>query len=145
MRSIRRIRFAVLAAVSLVLVSPGPSLASATERYYVLIFGSQSQPKLLRYTHTWATFIRAVGEGSDPNGYTLYHHTISWLPQTLEVRVWAPFPEPGVNLDLYETLRAVAMSDQRASGLHFSSGAPARPVKFVSVWISATPERVAGL
>lgn len=115
MSSLRRIRFAVLAAVSLVLVAPGPSWASATERYYVLIFGSQSQPKQLRYTHTWATFIRAVGEGQDPSGATLYHHTISWLPQTLEVRVWAPFPEPGVNLDLYETLGAVAASDQRVT------------------------------
>jgi hypothetical protein len=115
MRSIRRIGVAALAVVFLVLVASGPSSASATERYYVLIFGSQSQPKRLRYTHTWATFIRAVGEGSDPNGYTLYHHTISWLPQTLEVRVWAPFPEPGVNLDLYETLRAVATSDQRVT------------------------------
>ena len=35
-------------------------------------------------------------------------HTISWLPQTLEVRVWSPLPEPGVNLDLYQTLDAVS-------------------------------------
>ena len=115
MRSIRRIRFAVLAPVFLILVSPAKSSASATGRCYVLIFGSQSQPKQLRYTHTWATFIRAVGEGPDPNGYTLDHHTISWLPQSLEVRVWSPFPEPGVNLDLYESLRAVATTDQRVT------------------------------
>ena len=36
------------------------------ERYYAMIFGSQSSPKLLRYTHTWATFVRVVGEGDDP-------------------------------------------------------------------------------
>jgi hypothetical protein len=59
------------------------------EFYDAMIFGSQSQPKLLQYTHTWATFIRAVGEGPDPNNYTIYQHTISWLPQPLDVRIWS--------------------------------------------------------
>jgi hypothetical protein len=77
------------------------------EFYFVMIFGSQSSPKLLQYTHTWATFIRAVGEGPDANNYTLYQHTISWLPQSLDVRTWTLLPEPGVNLDLYQTLDAV--------------------------------------
>ena len=45
-----------------------------------MIFGSQSKPKLLRYTHTWATFVRAVGEGPDLNTYSLELSTISWLP-----------------------------------------------------------------
>jgi hypothetical protein len=81
--------------------------ARGEERHYALIFGSQSSPKLLRYTHTWATFIRVSGEGADPSGYTVYQHTISWLPRTLDVRVWARNPEPGVNLDLYQTLDAV--------------------------------------
>lgn len=89
--------------------------ADAAERYYVAVFGSQSHPKLLRYTHTWATFVRAVGEGEDPNNWTLCQHTISWLPQTLDVRVWNPFPEPGVNLDLYQTLGAVAAHNERVT------------------------------
>ena len=55
-----------------------------------MIFGSQSNPKQLRYTHTWATYVRAVGEGPDPTQYALEAHTISWLPQTLVVRVWRP-------------------------------------------------------
>jgi hypothetical protein len=79
----------------------------ADEYYYVMIFGSQSKPKLLQYTHTWATFIRAVGEGPDANNYALYQHTISWLPQSLDVRTWTILPEPGVNLDLYQTLDTV--------------------------------------
>jgi hypothetical protein len=79
----------------------------AGEFYYVLIFGSESHPKLLRYTHTWATFVRAVGEGPDPAGYALEVHTISWLPRTLEVNVLSPWPEPGVNLDLYQTIGAM--------------------------------------
>ena len=81
--------------------------ARGEEFYYVMIFGSQSSPKLLQYTHTWATFIRAVGEGPDANNYALYQHTISWLPQSLDVRTWSLLPEPGVNLDLYRTLEAV--------------------------------------
>jgi hypothetical protein len=84
-----------------------PMQAQAAERYYALIFGSQSSPKLLRYTHTWATFVRVVGEGDDPSGYQVYQHTISWLPATLVIRTWSPVPEPGVNLDLYATLDAV--------------------------------------
>jgi hypothetical protein len=51
--------------------------------------------------------IRAVGEGPDPRTYSLQVHTISWLPQSLEIHVWRPCPEPGVNLDLYQTLEAV--------------------------------------
>jgi hypothetical protein len=85
--------------------SSGP--ARGGERYYSMIFGSQSSPKLLRYTHTWATFIRVVGEGDDPSGYQVYQHTISWLPASLDVRTWALLPERGVNLDLYATLEAV--------------------------------------
>jgi hypothetical protein len=81
--------------------------AQGDEFYYVMIFGSQSKPKLLQYTHTWATFIRAVGEGPDANSYALEQHTISWLPQSLDVRTWTLIPEPGVNLDLYRTLDAV--------------------------------------
>jgi hypothetical protein len=81
--------------------------ARGEERYFSMVFGSQSSPKRLRYTHTWATFIRVVGEGDDPRGYQVYQHTISWLPSSLEVRTLAPLPEQGVNLDLYATLDAV--------------------------------------
>lgn len=82
--------------------------ARGEEFDYVLIFGSQSSPKLLQYTHTWATFVRAVGEGPDADNYALYQHTISWLPGSLDVRTWTLLPEPGVNLDLYRTLDAVS-------------------------------------
>lgn len=86
--------------------------ASADEYYFAMVFGSQSHPKRLKYTHTWATFIRAVGEGPDLNTYALQVHTISWLPQTLDIHVLRPWPEPGVNLDLYQTLQVVAQSGQ---------------------------------
>ncbi|MDR3638580.1 MAG: hypothetical protein P4L84_32545 [Isosphaeraceae bacterium] len=102
----RRTWVRLVAALVLMLGSAGKA-AWGGEDYYVLIFGSQSNPKLLRNTHTWATFVRAVGEGSDPRSHTLQVRTISWLPQSLEVHVLRPWPEPGVNLDLYQTLNVV--------------------------------------
>lgn len=83
------------------------SSVAASEMDFVLVFGSQSHPKVLKKTHTWATFVRAVGEGTDPANWTVYQHAISWLPATLDVRVWNPVPEPGVNLDLDRTLAFV--------------------------------------
>ena len=77
------------------------------ERHFVMIFGSQIQPKQLRYTHTWATFVRATGQGPDLSTYDLQVHTISWLPASMVVKVWRLRPEPGVNLGLYETLGMV--------------------------------------
>ena len=53
--------------------------------------------------------------GPDPNGHDLYVHTIGWLPQALEVRAWSPLPEPGVNLDLNQTLDAVSAHDERVT------------------------------
>jgi hypothetical protein len=100
------IRWAAAIPVAVSVLSAGP--ARAEERYYAMIFGSQSRPKLLRYTHSWATFVRVVGEGDDPRGYQVDQHTISWLPASLQVRTWSLVPEPGVNLDLYATLDAVA-------------------------------------
>ena len=99
------LRWAVSIPITLSALSFG--VARGEDRYYAMIFGSQSSPKLLRYTHTWATFVRVSGEGDDPRGYQVYPHTISWLPDTLSVRTWALLPEKGVNLDLYSTLDVV--------------------------------------
>jgi hypothetical protein len=82
----------------------GVPLARADEKYYISIFGSESDPKLSRYTHTWATFVKATGEGDDHTKYEIESFTISWLPASLKIRPFRPCAEPGVNLDLYETL-----------------------------------------
>jgi hypothetical protein len=104
----RLIRLTLLAGLTCL-----PSVsASADEYYFAMIFGSQSQPKLLRYTHTWATLVRAVGEGPDINSYQLELNTISWLPRTLDVRVLRLCPEPGVNLDLYQTIQTVLAKNE---------------------------------
>lgn len=87
--------------------------AAAGEFYYLMIFGSESgQPKRLKFTHTWATFVKATGDGPDPATYSLESFTISWLPATIDVRVLAARPETGVNLDLYQTMDAVRSSGQ---------------------------------
>ena len=88
---VRRIRPVLIALVGLVFaLTVGETRGE--EFYYVMVFGSQSKPKLLQYTHTWATFIRAVGEGPDANNYALYQHSISWLPQSLDVRTSTIIP-----------------------------------------------------
>jgi hypothetical protein len=98
---------AILLGLSLWLAGGVGQTAHAGEYYYALVFGSQSEPKRLRYTHTWATLIKATGEGNDLTTYALEVNTVSWLPRTLKVKVWRSSPEPGVNLDLYSTLNAM--------------------------------------
>jgi len=86
----------------------GPARTSAAnDFFYVIIFGSEDDPKHLKFSHTWATFVRATGEGSDPSAYAVTSHTISWQPRTLDVVLLRHSPEPGVNLGLDETMRLV--------------------------------------
>lgn len=79
--------------------------ASADDRYFVIIFGSESVPKRARYTHTWGTVVRAIPEPGDKEAYTLESQTISWMPASLVIRPLALRPECGVNLSLHATLR----------------------------------------
>ena len=104
----------LLAAVGIILATSGAE-TSAADYYFAMVFGSQSKPKLLRYTHTWATFIKASGGGPDLSTYALQVHTISWLPATLDVKTWTPFPEKGMNLDLYATLDAVLKNEEHVT------------------------------
>ena len=107
-----RLRLLTLILLGFCLNAPART-AVADEHYFVLIFGSQSNPKQLRFTHTWATFVRAVGEGPDFATYQLYVHTISWYPASMGVKVWSPFPERGVNLTLEQSLAAVYSNNER--------------------------------
>ncbi len=104
MRGVWTMRIAWLVGILLGMTAEA---ARSDEYYFGLIFGSQSSPKRLRDTHTWLTVVKAVGEGPDLNTYALEAHTISWLPRTLKVKVFRPWAEPGVNLDLDQTLAFV--------------------------------------
>ena len=49
-----------LAGMAVLVISLGAGAADADDYYFAMIFGSQSQPKQLRYTHTWATFVHGL-------------------------------------------------------------------------------------
>jgi hypothetical protein len=87
--------------------------ARGDEHYYLLVFGSQRDPSQPQYTHSFGTFVKVTGGGECP--CTLEAHTISWLPQSLEIRLARLRPECGVNLDLHPTLRYVLSEDERVS------------------------------
>ena len=78
-------------------------LARADEAYYMMIFGQQDRGNSVPASHTYATFTKATGEGSDKSDYKLETHTISWMPKSMRVRTFAP-PEQGVNLDAKESV-----------------------------------------
>lgn len=89
---------------------PGPVLG---ERYYATVFGTQSVPLRIKYTHTWATYVRTV---VTPAGeFPAAINTVSWMPATLDIRPLALRPEPGVNLNLAETFAWVATFNGRVS------------------------------
>jgi hypothetical protein len=89
---------------------PGPP----GERYYLLMFGSQSTPKIPRLTHTWVTFVRvpAPEPGRPP---AIDQGSISWMPATLEIEPWRFTIEPGVNLTLDQSVPMALDSGQRVS------------------------------
>jgi hypothetical protein len=86
--------------------------ATAAERYYCLVFGSQRTPNEPRYSHSFGLFIKVTEEGGL---CTLETRGISWLPATLEVRPAALCPEAGVNLLIDDTIRYALQSRERIS------------------------------
>jgi hypothetical protein len=99
-----------VAIVTLMLLAP--AAARAQDRYYLWIFSSQSEPKLPKYTHTWAVFART---GCLNGQRKVEAFTISWMPATLNIRTYAVRPEPGVNLDLPTTFAFVTSQEERIS------------------------------
>jgi hypothetical protein len=108
-RSIHRL---AASAVGVMLLFLTARPAAAQDRYYLWVFASQSEPKLPRYTHTWAVFARIPG-GCAPRPFSAF--TISWMPATLDLRPYALLPEQGVNLDLQATLRFICCQGERIS------------------------------
>ncbi len=112
LRSIRYVLPQGMGALLLVLLAlPG----QAAERYYLMVFGSQLDQSQPRYTHSFAVFVKATGEGLFPEHYALEAHTISWMPRALEIHLARLCPERGVNLGLHETIRYVLGEGERIS------------------------------
>jgi len=68
-----------------------------------------------RFTHTFATFVKATGEGNNKTKYKVEEHTISWIAQTKEIVVARAKPEPGVNLSLKESLVLATSLEEKVS------------------------------
>lgn len=83
------------------------------ERYFILVFGSQSTPKRAKYTHTWATVVKVTGCESDAP--VIEPHTISWMPATLDIHPRSRSVEPGTNLELNFTIEEMLRNDERVS------------------------------
>jgi hypothetical protein len=83
-------------------LSLGKAAAQECESYFVLVFAGHNKPNLPRDTHCFATFVKVTCEPGEP--VDVEHHTISWMPVSMEVRVLKWLPEPGHNLTLGKTL-----------------------------------------
>ena len=89
-------------------VEPPPN-----ERYYLLLFGSESKPKRAKTTHSWATLVTATEvPGGEPH---LDVQTISWLPATLDIKPLRFRIEPGKNFDLDTTIGESLRTDQEVT------------------------------
>jgi hypothetical protein len=112
---IRRCLAPLLLAVFLVLL-PGAGRAPAEEFYYMAMFGSQTELPDPDYSHTFAAFVRAWGDGPCPRSFVIEDSfCISWLPADLRIRTRALLPEPGHNFGLHETIRYALWNDERVS------------------------------
>jgi hypothetical protein len=87
-------------AMALILLAVNLPAQEPAERYYMVLFGAQSN-RVLRESHTWATFVRTQTDAAGERVISV--DTISWLPATLKVRPFALRPETGANLTLDQT------------------------------------------
>jgi hypothetical protein len=94
-----RLTFRDVAIVLCIWMLSDLSTVHAQDRYFVLIFGSQSRLNRPSRSHTWATIVKASADGT-----RLEQLTISWLPQAEKVRILTLRGEPGINLDLHTTI-----------------------------------------
>lgn len=101
----------ILSSLSLVLILASAQNACAADSYYVLIFSWQRGTTHVRCTHTFATFVKVTADGSSNGSCLLEAHTISWLPEKMDVHPWRLLCQRGRNFDL-ETSLDYAFSHQ---------------------------------
>jgi hypothetical protein len=89
-------------------------VASPGQRYFILVFGSQSTPVLPRYTHSWATVVKVTDCGQ-PGAPCVEEQTISWMPVSLDIKPWSLRVEPGCNLGLHFTIEEMLRQKERIS------------------------------
>lgn len=91
----------------------GPRPAEGGVFHYAMVFGADAHPRKARTAHTWAIFVRAMGEGPDPSAYAVETRVISWLPTTRVVHLYDLRPEPGHNLSIADTFATVLQYEDR--------------------------------
>ena len=74
------------------------------ERYFLMMFGSQNALHQPKYSHTWATLVRAIYIPGNPEPM-LEVNTISWLPTKIDINPLSRHVEPGANLELHATIK----------------------------------------
>jgi hypothetical protein len=84
------------------------------ERYFILVFGSQSTPKRPKYTHSWATVVKVTG-CDGPGAPTVEEQTISWMPASLDIKPLSFHVEAGANLTLHFTIEEMLRNKERVS------------------------------
>ena len=88
--------------------------AAPGERFFVLVFGSQTKILHPKYTHSWATVVKVSG-CDQPGTPKIEEQTISWMPATLNIRVFSPCVEPGTNLALHFTIEEMLRNGEHVS------------------------------
>lgn len=118
----RAVRTFMLSTMTIaLLLGPAAGQASAEDKYYVIFFASESQPRRPRLSHTFCTFVKAeAGDANNPQAEPKFTaQTISWLPVGGDVRILRLRPERGRNFSLDETLKLA-----RSTGQHVASWGP---------------------
>lgn len=95
----------IIAAAAALGLCATSSALRADERYYMILFAAQSEPKTVRLSHTSAAFIKATGTGTATVDYKIETQSISWMPKDLAIQPVRTTPVPGVNLSLADSLQ----------------------------------------
>jgi hypothetical protein len=99
------VRSSMSIAVLLIVAGASSRAQEPNESYYMTIFSAQADSRDPRRTHSFATFVKAIGAGDSAKDSSIEIHTISWMPQSLDIVILRRRPEPGTNLDLESSLR----------------------------------------
>src|SRR6266404_628558 len=110
------LRYSMLVTM-LFVVARAPSRAQEPgAAYYMTIFSAQAaDSRDPRRTHSFATFVKTIGTGEPAKESSIDVHTISWMPQSLNIVVFRGKPEAGTNLDLPSSLRWAESRNCRVS------------------------------
>jgi hypothetical protein len=87
------------------------NVAEADDEYYMTVFAFQGKARRPEISHTFATFTQLPSAAFPPERSSARNHTISWMPDALDIRLQNKQPEPGRNLSLEESLQLAESLD----------------------------------